>query len=210
MSKYLQEILNQKSTNAAKLGKKGHERFHSDRNQKLSEGALIWRDPGGPVATATCSCDILAFSFMLGWNPSGDSGLNATRRRAKTFKCSQARWPPRSPPWGGGADGQVGFWEFAGDTGRLFLPLVYRHSMHLQPRGTRAKPPAASGTGCTCPSCPLMCAAATGQQGVFLFTAWSHAKHVEIHAVKPEGAFRAVLSHLHSLQVKSAGVAVTF
>lgn len=165
----------------------------------------MWRDPG-PVATETRSCHILAFSSVLGWNPSGDSGPNATRCRAKTFKCSQARWPPRSPPWGH-ADGQVGLWEFGGDTGHLFLPYVYRHSMHLLPRGTGAKPPAPSGTGCTCPSCPLMCAAATGQQDMFLFTAWSHAKHVEIHAVKPEGAFRPVLSRRHSLQVKSS---VTF
>lgn len=59
----------------------------------------MWRDPG-PVATETRGCDILAFSFVLGWNPSGDSGPNATRRRAKTFKCSQARWPPPAHPGG--------------------------------------------------------------------------------------------------------------
>lgn len=36
------------------------------------------------------------------------------------------------PPWGD-ADGPLGFWEFGGDTGRLVLPRVYRHSRHLQP-----------------------------------------------------------------------------
>lgn len=165
------------------------------------EGSPVcsWR----PVAAETRSCDILTFSFMVAWDPSGDSGTNATRCCAKRFKCSRAPWPPRSPPWGH-ADGQVGFWEFRGDTGPLFLlPHVYSHLMHPQPHGTRAKPPAASGTGCTCPSCPLMCAAATGQHDVFLFTAWSHAKHVEIHAVKPEHASRPVLSHANSLQVKA-------
>lgn len=149
------------------------------RNQRLSEGALIWRD-AGPVATETPQKHAAATFWPFPPCRAGlRQGTPARMQHAVVQKRLSVLRPfgrHAAPPPGGDADGQLGFWEFGGDTGRLVLPRVYRHSRHLQPRGTRA----ASGTGCTCPSCPLMCAAATGQQDVFLFTAWSHDKHVEI------------------------------
>lgn len=164
----------------------------------------------GPSATAVLRHS--ALSFMVGWNPSGESGRNATRHRAKTFKCFQSRSPPHNPPWGTLMD------KWGSGSSAVTLAVYFCHtsvcvcarSMHLQPCSARASALAALGTGCTCPSCPLMCAAVTGQQDVFLFTAWSHAKHVEVHAVKPGRAFRPVLSHVHSLQVKSSGITVAF
>lgn len=98
-----------------------------------------------------------------------ESSRNATCCCAKTFKCSQTQSSPH--PTLGSADGQVGFWEFCSVTGSLFLPhACLRASVFDASAALRYE---ARGTGCTCPSCPFMCTTVTGQQAVFLLTAWS-------------------------------------
>lgn len=148
----------------------------------------------------------LAFFLHDGMESIRESSRNATRSRAKTFKCSPTRSLPH--PTLGIADGQVGFWEFYSVTGRLFLPhtcllaSVPPCLMHLQPCSMRLG-------GLVVRVHHVLSCVPRWLVSKLCSSLPGH-KHVDMHAVKPEHALRSMLSQFVRFLVKSSDINVTF